>query len=265
MNALPALLSGSLPLFAGFVLVLARIVGMMLLAPVFGSRAVPLRIRAALAFFVAVVVTPLVAPPGSSLGEASSAIALLLALTVETVIGLAIGLVGQFLFAGALLAGELAGVEMGLGMAGLIDPQMQSRTTPIAEWQQLIAILVFLSVDGHHILLRAVAESFARVPVGASAIPGKGFVFALTLAGEIFVVALKIAAPVLVLVVMVNMAMGALARLIPQLNVMAVGFPVNVAAGLLALTVSQPTTIHILSSALSEWNATFAGLISALG
>jgi flagellar biosynthetic protein FliR len=265
MSALPALVDASPAVLATLVLVLARVAGAAFLAPVLGSEAVPLRIRAAIAFFVALVILPTVAVPEAVRTEAASGGRLLFALAIETVIGVAIGLVAQFLFAGVLLAGELAGVEMGLGMGGLIDPQLQTRTTAIAEWQHVIAILVLLAVDGHHVILRAVAESFDRLPLGATSVSGEGIALALALAGEIFVVGLKIAAPVLVLVVLANVAMGALARLIPQLNVMAVGFPVNIAAGFLALALAQPTVIRLLTSAISGWSATFSGLLGALG
>jgi flagellar biosynthetic protein FliR len=265
MTALAGLVDASSPLIGSFSLVLARVAGATMMAPVLGSRAVPLRVRAAISVAVAAVVLPVVAVPEALRGGTPPGMALLVALAIETVIGLAIGLVGQLLFAGVLLAGELAGVEMGLGLSGLVDPQTQARTTPIAEWQNLIAILVFLAVDAHHVLLRAVAESFERVPLGAMAVSGRGLALVLALAGQVFVVALKIAAPVLVLVLMSNVAMGALARLIPQLNVMAVGFPVNVLAGFLALALAQPTVIRILTSAFAGWSATLAALLGALG
>lgn len=264
MSALSLLLASSEPQLARFVLVLARLAGMVMVAPLFGAHVVPLRIRAAVVFFVAVLVTPTVAAPPEA-HESLAPVALLIALAVETLIGFAIGIVGQLLFAAVLLAGELAGIEMGLGLAGLIDPQNQSRTTAIAEWQHLFAILIFLALDGHHVLLQAVVESFARVPLAVSGISAEGLAMAIALAGDIFAVALKIAAPVLVLVLLVNIAMGALARLLPQLNVMAVGFPLNVAAGFLALILSQPTVGRILGGAFSSWNGVFAALVDALG
>lgn len=265
MSALPGLVGGSQPVLAAFVLVLARVAGMVMIAPLFGSRTVPLRIRAAVALFVAVAVAPMVGASPGSTAPTLAPLALIVAIAVETLIGSAIGLVGQLVFAGVLLAGELAGIEMGLGLAGLIDPQHQTRSTAIAEWQHLIAILVFLSLDGHHVLLQAVAESFVRVPIGALGIAPAGLAAVLALAGEIFVIGLKIAAPVLLLVLLVNVAMGALARLLPQLNVMAVGFPVNVAAGFLALAISQPTVIRYLGGAFAAWNGELAALLDALG
>ncbi|HZR84501.1 MAG TPA: flagellar biosynthetic protein FliR [Candidatus Binatia bacterium] len=265
MSGLHDLATAAPGALAALVLVLARIAGMMVLAPVFGSHAVALRIRAAFAFFVAVVVTPVVAPLARDVALPATNGALLLAIACESVIGFAIGLVGQFLFAGALLAGELAGVEMGLGLSGLIDPQSQVRTTPIAEWQQLMALLVFLSVDGHHVVLRAVADSFHRLPLGGAEPSGAGLALAIRLAGEIFVVALKIASPVLLLVVLANLAMGSLARLIPQMNVMAVGFPVSVGAGLFALGIAQPTVVRIFASGFNGLAGVLSGVVGALG
>jgi flagellar biosynthetic protein FliR len=174
-----------------------------------------------------------------------------------------IGLVAEFIFSAVSLAGQLAGMEMGLGLAGLIDPQTQDRVTAIAQWQTLLAMLIFLSVDGHHLLIRAVAESFRAIPPGVASIGQAGISALMSLAGQIFVVALKIAAPVLVLILLVNGAMGALAKLIPQLNVMVVGFPINVAVGFFILMASQPFTVRILEQSFGSLAGSLAGLLAS--
>lgn len=258
MSELAGLVATSLPRLTVFVLALARLVGLGIMAPILGSMAVPVRVRAGLAFFVTVALLPVLPPAVRDPAWLATPLGLALAVAAEVVVGLLVGLVAQFVFAGAMLGAELAGTQMGLGMAGLVDPQHQSRVTPLEEWQSLVALLVFLSVDGHHLLIRAVAESFRRVPIGGDVLSNLGIGAALVLAGGIFTVGLKIAAPALILILMANAAMGALARLIPQLNVMVVGFPVNVAAGLFALALAQPFAIRFLESS-------FAGLADALG
>jgi flagellar biosynthetic protein FliR len=163
------------------------------------------------------------------------------------------------------MAGQLAGIQMGIGLSNLIDPQTQEHITSLAQWMNLLALLIFLSIDGHHMLIRAVAESFAVLPIGGGVPSPAGFGMVVDLAGGLFVVALKIAAPVLVLLLLVNAAMGLLAKLIPQLNVFIVGFPLNVAAGLFVLTASQPFTARLLVTTFTEVGSSLTAVVRALG
>jgi flagellar biosynthetic protein FliR len=163
------------------------------------------------------------------------------------------------------MAGQLAGIQMGIGLSNLIDPQTQEHITSLAQWQNLLALLIFLSIDGHHLLIRAVADSFRVLPLGGGIPSPEGFGMVVDLAGGLFVIALKVAAPVLVLLLLVNAAMGVLAKLIPQLNVFIVGFPLNVAAGLFVLTASQPFTVRLLMQSFSDLSGSLATVMQALG
>lgn len=236
-----------------FVLLLARFGGMCALAPIFGSRMIPLRVRAVFVFFVSLAVLPVARgaapPPGAD--------PTLLPILFEAALGLSIGLVANLLFAGVQLGGQLAGIQMGLGLSNLVDPQTQTRITSLAQWQNLIALLLFLSLDGHHVLLEVVAASLRVLPPGLEAIAPGGIGEVVTSASRIFVLGLRIACPVLILVLMVNGAMGALTKAIPQLNVMVVGFGLNVAAGFFVLVAAQPFVVHYLEGL-------FAGLAGQL-
>ncbi len=254
------------PELAVFLLVLARMVGLMLVAPIFGSRIVPVRVRATVALFFSIALLPAV-PVGASAAVASfqKPVWLMIAFGMETAIGFLIGLVAQFVFAGVQMAGQLAGIQMGVGLANLIDPQTQERVTSLAQWQNLVALFLFLSIDGHHILIRTIAESLRLLPLGAQSVSGAGIGIVLTMAGGIFVIALKIASPVLVLILMINGALGVLTKMIPQLNVMVVGFGLNVAAGFFILGVSQPYTFRILEGAFGGLEGLLSNVVRALG
>lgn len=249
-----------------FVLVLARVVGLALIAPVLGSRMVLPRLRVALVVFLALAMLPAtagLAAPGTA-NLADSPVALLVALLVETAIGLLLGVIAQFVFGAVQLAGELAGMQMGFGMASLFDPQTHDRTVVLAQWQTTLALLLFLTVDGHHMLVQAVAESFRRVPPGAVGLGAAGFGMTVAFASGIFVLALKIAAPVLILVLLTNAGLGALGKLVPQLNVMVVGFPVNVAAGFFILIAAQPFTMRLLEGAFADLGHKLGAVIDVL-
>lgn len=249
-----------------FVLVLARIVGLALIAPIFGSRMILPRLRVALVVFLAVAMVPATAKAAAS-GAADlvgSPVALLVALVIETAIGLLLGLVAQMVFGAVQLAGELAGMQMGFGMASLFDPQTSDRSVVLSQWQSTVALLLFLAVDGHHMLVMAVAESFRRVPPGAVGLASAGFGMTVSFAAGLFVLALQLAAPVLILVLLTNAGMGALGKLVPQLNVMVVGFPVNVAAGFFMLIAAQPFAMRLLEGAFADLGPRMAAVIDAL-
>ena len=247
------------------VLALARVGGLFIMAPIFAASAAPLRVRVSIVFFVTLAMLPLVGglPPALA---ASPGLAIVLGMMAfETLVGFALGLVAQLTFGAVQMAGQLAGIQMGIGLSNLIDPQTQEHITSLAQWQNLLALLVFLSVDGHHVLIRAVADSFRVLPLGGGLPSAAGFGIVLDLAGGLFVVALKIASPVMVLLLLVNAAMGVLAKLIPQLNVFIVGFPLNVAAGLFVLGASQPFTVRLLVASFSEVQSSLANVVRALG
>jgi flagellar biosynthetic protein FliR len=265
MSSGSALVALSLPHVIIFVLALARVGGLLIMAPILGSRVAPVRVRAAIAFFLALAMLPAVpAEAAQAIGGDAGALRIFGALAFEIAIGFTIGLIAEFVFGGVQMAGQLAGVQMGLGLSSLIDPQTQDHLTSLSQWQNLLALLVFLAMDGHHLLIRALAESFTLLPMGGGFPAGDGLGRVLILAGGMFVVALKVAAPVMVMLLLVNGAMGVLAKLIPQLNVFIVGFPLNVAVGLFMLAASQPFTIRLLESSFADITTTLVAVMRAL-
>ncbi|TMA32701.1 MAG: flagellar biosynthetic protein FliR, partial [Deltaproteobacteria bacterium] len=232
-------------------------------APVLGHLLVPPRVRVAIAATLAAALVPAVGaaapftPPADlwSLGGM---------LAVESAIGVLLGLVAQFIFAGVQLGGQLTGIQMGFGLANLIDPQTHAQVTIIAQWQQLMALLTFLVLDAHHLLIRALLESFRTAPPGAAGLAAAGVGAAVGLAGDVFVLGARIAAPLLIVLLLTNGALGVLARTIPQLNVFVVGFPVNVGVGLLVLGASLPFTLRLLATRFAELEPALAGLVRGL-
>ena len=158
----------------------------------------------------------------------------------------------------------MAGIEMGFGLDALVDPQTHGHITVVAQWQQLLAILVFLALDVHHLLLRALLESFRTAPPGAVAVSAVGLHGAIVLSGELFAIGARIAAPVLIALLLTNGALGVLARTIPQLNVFVVGFPVNVGVGLVVMGASLPFTFRLLATRFGELEPTLGALVRGL-
>jgi flagellar biosynthesis protein FliR len=243
-----------------FLLVLARVAGLVVAAPVLGHTLVPVRIRAGLAALVALALTPAV----GTVPEPATLWGLAAALAVESAIGVVLGFVAQLVLSGAELGGQIAGIQMGFGMASVFDPQSRATVTVVGQLQQLFALATFLVLDVHHLLLRALLDSFRTAPPGGVALSGLGLRGAVALSGGVFAIGVRIAAPVMVVLLLANAAMGVLARTIPQLNVFVVGFPVNVGVGLMALGVSLPFTVRLLGVRFAALEPTLATLVQRL-
>ena len=170
-------------------------------------------------------------------------------LAEQVLLGTAMGFAMRLVFAAVELAGELIGLQMGLSFAGFIDPQAGSPVPLVSSFLSLIASLVFLALNGHLMVLAAVTESFSVWPVGAAGakidIPGL-----VAWGAEIFRLGLHLALPVLATMLLVNLALGVLARAAPQLNLLAVGFPATLLAGFLLLAGLLPVMLPALQRAL---------------
>jgi flagellar biosynthetic protein FliR len=244
-----------------FLLVLARLAGLVGTAPIMGHLLVPLRVRAAFAVVLAAALAPAVPAPVAAPASVWSFAG---TVAIEAAVGGLLGLVAQLIFAGVQLGGQIVGIQMGFGLDALIDPQTQGHVTVVAQAQQLLALLVFLALDIHHLLLRALLESFRTAPPGGLAVSAVGLRGAIALSGDLFAVGARIAAPVLIALLLTNGALGVLARTIPQLNVFVVGFPVNVGVGLVVMGASLPFTFRLLAARFGELEPTLGALVRGL-
>ena len=146
--------------------------------------------------------------------------------------GLGIGFVANLIFAAVAMAGEMADLQTGLALAALVDPSSEERTAIIGQFQLLMAWLVFFLCNGHQVLLRGLAQSLVILPLGEAALPPGPPVGPLALISRTFVVALQIGAPVLGSVLVTDIALGLLARSVPQMNLLVIGLPIEDAARL---------------------------------
>jgi flagellar biosynthetic protein FliR len=214
-----------------------RIMAMMAVVPVLGNRAIPARVKIALSVLIAITSAPLLpeqysAPVDSYLGYAT--------IGREILIGAAMGFTVRLIFAGIEMGGEIAGLQMGLSFAGYIDPSSGSNNTAVSSYFGIMAVLLFLSINGHLLLISGVVNSFQHIPVGAGD-DLLGISKAITQMGaKIFSVALSISLPIIVTLLVVNIGLGIMSRIAPQLNVFAVGFPISLAVGLCAVLLMLP-------------------------
>ncbi len=219
---------------AAFIFPLTRILGVFAFAPLVASTGVPRRIRLLLGLAIAVALTPML-PPMPAVAPASSAGMGILA--HEALIGVGMGFAMRVVFSAVEVAGEYIGLQMGLGFATFYDPLSSAQTPVVTEFVNLMALLVFLSLNGPLLYVATLAQSFTALPVGGGL--GSGSWRNLAEMGSImFAGGLLLALPVLVSLIITNLALAVLTRAAPQLNIFAVGFPVTLAIGLVALGAS---------------------------
>lgn len=239
-----------------FIWPLTRILGLIMVAPVFGHRSVPARVKIGLGVFIALIVSPALPPlPDVGLGSWQG----LFILVQQFLIGIAIGFVMRVTFAAVETAGEIVGLQMGLGFASFYDPQSAGQTLVLARFFNLLAMLVFLAINAHLLLLGVLVDSFQTLPISLQPVAVAGF-FKLALFGStVFAVGLQLALPLIAILLMTNLALGILTRSAPQLNIFAIGFPVTLGVGLIVLDILLPYFApqfeHMIENGLKETTA----------
>lgn len=206
-------------------------------APVFSSRAFPVRVKVALALLVAVCAQASLAnqPVVSFTG------ALALETLVQQVgVGLAIGFAVRVLFASMGLVGEIIGLQMGLNFATFFDPSSNSQASAVSAFFNHMASLLFIVFNGHLLVLMAVVKSFNAFPVGMGLLEVLNTVRLFDLGADLFSSALWLALPMTALLMLVNLGLGIISRVAPQINIYAVGFPLTLIVGLLGITATLP-------------------------
>ena len=216
---------------------LSRILGLIAAAPLFGNPGVPARVKIALGLLLAMIIAPTI--PALPAADPMS-LAGLLILIQEMLIGLGMGFSIRIVFAAVEMAGEISSLTMGLGFATFFDPQTRGRSSAISQFLGLLATLAFLSVNGHLVLLAALAESFTSLPISAGPINGGGFLQLANWGGRIFSAGLQLALPIVAALLITNVALGILTRAAPQLNLFGIGFPITLGVGLTVIGMVLP-------------------------
>lgn len=228
---------------AGFALLLVRPGMVVMGTPFLGALNAPPQVRVGLIAFLAILMASATRTP-VTLPVAGLAIVIVR----EMAIGMAIALSVRVLIAAAEFAGQFAGYQIGLSLGALIDPQSGVRNNVLALLYGNLAVVICLATNAHHAVIRALGESYTLLPLGlGGGIAGTLEASVAHIFGLIFMIGLRIAAPLIVVLLLVELALGLIARVAPSLNVMVAGAPVRVVAGLLviALTVSGlPTLIN---------------------
>ncbi|MBF0238051.1 MAG: flagellar biosynthetic protein FliR [SAR324 cluster bacterium] len=240
---MPNLLSYNASELLAFIVVLLRITGIVMTAPILGDVAIPGRIKIAFSLAMTFLIHPFL--PAIPV-DVRAIHHFLILVTSELLIGLTLGMVGQIMFAAVSFAGELIGMQMGLSVANMFDPTTQQQSSLVAIYDKAIASLVFLMIDAHHVVIQAIVQSYQIIPPGKAGLSENLVEEFLKLSSSIFTIGFQIGAPLIVSLFLVNIILGLLNRSVPQFQLFVIGFPLTLLLGFGFMSVTMPFFIQTL-------------------
>lgn len=215
-----------------------RIAAMVMAAPIFSANYINTRFRLLIALVITMVVVPTINTPMPQV-SAISAEGLLL-ITQQILIGVSIGFMLQLLFNAFIIAGQVIAMQMGLGFASLVDPQNGQTVPVISQFYLIFVSLIFVSINGHLVLIQVLAESFFTLPVGSGGLPIESFRDIALLGSWMYAAAILIALPAIGSLTMVNLGFGILSRAAPQISPFSIGFPMSIILGFVIMLFTLP-------------------------
>ncbi|MGE5620311.1 MAG: flagellar biosynthetic protein FliR [Sphingomonadaceae bacterium] len=241
-----------------FLLVLFRVAAMVMVAPALGARGVPVQVKVGLSVLLAIVLTPLQEVPGPIFTDWLS---IATSVAREVVIGLLLGFVATLLFSAVHMAAQVIGVQIGYGFSNVMDPLSAQNSSFLETLYNLMAIVVFLSLGGHHALIVGLSQSFDMAPLGG---PGLGPIVGeriVALSSMAFAIGLRMAMPIVGTMLLVDSATALVVRSIPQMNVFVVGLPVKMVVGFLTLVGLTPLFVSGIAELTRSVGSAVSGVL----
>jgi flagellar biosynthetic protein FliR len=244
-----------------FFLIFFRVAAILMSMPIMNSTSIPLLFKFGLALSASIVLFPLlnlnVFPGMTNLSS------FVVGAVGEILLGLIIGMTVNLIFVGLQIAGQLSGYQMGMALAEVIDPADGEQIPLLAQFFQIFAFLIFLTVNAHHWFLRALADSFHLLPPLGFKLSGSVIEQLMHVAGNMFVIAIKVGAPVIAALLLTTIALGLVARTVPQMNVFFVAMPLKIMIGLMFVGFSLPYLSSFLNAAFRKLGDMIFVLIKA--
>ena len=241
-----------------FMLVLSRVAGIFAALPVFGGRRMPTTIKAVTVLMITLVCFPTLSVALPQVPPDAFTLALLL--FSEVMIGLTLAFITQIIFAAVEFSGQIIGMQMGLTISSIIDPSQGTQTQIMSVVQTLFATLLFLSLNIHHLFIRAIMDSFRVIPLGGWHLSGELINFLVLRTADIFIIGIRLAAPVMVALLLTTVALGIMARAFPQMNIFMISMPLNIGLGLVILGMTLTIFFHVLEVSFGNLSAQIATL-----
>ncbi|MFK5892732.1 MAG: flagellar biosynthetic protein FliR [Pseudomonadota bacterium] len=227
-------------LIGAYIWSFARISAMLMTAPVFSSKSVPIRVRVTLGIVCSLLIAPLLTElPVVDFLSAES----FLIMINQVIIGATIGFVLQFVFGVFVLAGQIFAMQTGLGFSMMNSPQDGVQTTVVGQMYVITTTLMFLAMHGHLFLIQMLLESFNKIPIGLNSINVQGFWLLVSWGSDFYKHALMVVMPAIAAMLMVNVSFGVMAKASPQLNPFSVGFMITIIFGFVIFYITLPSLL----------------------
>lgn len=249
-----------LALAPSLLLVSMRLAGVVTASPVFNNKFMPGQSRVIFTFLLALLLLPTVkvAP------EVNGPTGLLIASVVELLIGLLIGFLNALIFAVVEMAGAWLDLDMGFSMSSVLNPTSGMSEPLIATFFQTLALVIYLTINGHHWLLRALAESYQAIPAGGLNFGAQGPMYAVELFGTLLSLAIQMALPFVAVMLMMTTALAGINRAMPQLNIFSLGLGLKAVVGMVMLVVFMPFFLSFLGSLFQSGHAQLLKVLDIL-
>ncbi len=244
-----------------FGLLFSRCLGFYIAGPLFAQRTIPSQIKLLLAVVTSLALMPLVTtagPPPADLWGFGLAVA------GETFAGLLLGFAATLPFAGIRLGASLVGIQMGFGIVNVIDPKEGGQNPILSRFYHMLTLVLFLLLNGHHLLIRALGVSLELVPLGGAQLSTGLAGHLIGLAGTMFLTALAVGGPLIAVLFLADAALGFVARTVPQMNIFIVGFPIKIALGLLGIGLTLPYFFRTVEELISGLERDFLVLLAGM-
>jgi len=241
--------------FLPFALVMARVAAFFGVLPLFSWRALPVRIRTAMAVLMAVFFARIVATPNLGPGPVAPMTAIIL-MANEALVGLALGLAVNLVFRSVQVGARFAGRQMGFAIANVMDPNTGEQASPVGLIFEMCFMLLFFVAGGHHLLVLIMNASFQAFPLAGAPDIGMLVEGLIVAGGTMMVMGLKLAGPVIAAFVVLSVLLGVLARVLPEMNILMLSFPLRIALGLLMAAALMPM-LNDFTLNLAGWMSRF--------
>jgi len=248
---------------AAFALILVRMTGLFIISPVFGRSNVPVYLKIGFSVIMSLILINTV--QDYDLSYISNIYQLALTVLKEFITGLMIGFVSYIFFSVIYLGGQLIDVQIGFSMVNVLDPTSNTQISITSNFYYIISMIIFLGIRGHHVLIKAVFDSYEFVPLGGAVFDDRIVEDFIRIFGEVLVTGVKVAAPVTAAVLLTDVALGILSKTIPQMNIFIVGMPLKIIMGIVIIMLSLPLFFMLLEMLFNGMNEEITNFIKTIG
>lgn len=224
-------------------IIFVRLTGFFVINPVYGRKSVPTMAKVALAFLIALIILPVI---DIDIGIPFKLFPYTFLIIKEFFVGFVISFCAFIMFSSIYVAGQIIDMKVGFGLVNILDPQINIQVPIMGNFQYILTLLVFLTINGHHHMLSAVIKSYDILPIGKAVITDPFFNNVIKIFSNMFVIAFKISLPIIGAILLTDIALALISRTIPQMNIFIVGIPIKIAVGIFIIVFYIPMYLIIL-------------------